>query len=475
MITVHLVTARMPSGPQTMPSTATTVDQYHAQFERLIGGDLSSQPEDLLQLRYAAMDRFEQLGFPTTQQEEWRGTSVDSIARTDFQLLDDSDLADQPPETFCLDDELVGSQVVLVNGRFAPHLTALEELPAGVVIQGLADVLAAEPGLVLPHLGRVADFDEQAFVALNTAFLMDGIFIHVPESLHAQRPIHVIHLSAIGEMPGQSHPRTLVVAAANSRLTVVEHYAGNGTGPAFTNAVTEIVSQKSAGVDYVRVQREPENTTHIATIQTHQEADSRVALHTFTTSGGLVRNDVNATLRGPGAEVLMNGLYLVRDHQHVDNHTRIDHVAPHCTSNENYKGILDGHGRAIFNGRIVVHPDAQKTNAVQSNRNLMLSDQALVNTNPQLEIYADDVKCAHGSTVGQIDEETLFYFRTRGIDRDTAQNLLVDGFAREIIRQIAAESVRISVQNLVSDWLTDGHIASGPDRDKLGVSITDHE
>jgi len=260
------------------------------------------------------------------------------------------------------------------------------------------------------------------------------------------------------------------VAGENSRLTVVEHYVGlpsgasqteRSAGPIFTNAVTETVAGAGSIIDHIRVQQEPGDTYHIATAQTHQEAASRVALHAFTVGGGLVRNDVNAVLQGEGAEVALNGLYLVKGNQHVDNHTRIDHAAPHCTSTETYKGIMDDQGRAVFNGRIVVHPDAQQTNAAQSNKNLMLSDKALVNTNPQLEIYADDVKCTHGSTVGQIDEEAMFYFLSRGIDRRTARGLLLQGFTQELISMIENETIRRAVNDLVALWLPNGQIPLG--------------
>jgi len=276
-----------------------------------------------------------------------------------------------------------------------------------------------------------------------------------------------------------------VVSGENSRLTVVEHYIGlsglsggsgqtggvraprggyaqGQTGAAggltFTNAVTEIVAGAGSIVDYIRVQQEPDDAYHVATMQTHQEADSRAALHTVTVGGGLVRNDVNTVLAGEGAEVVMNGLYLVKGRQHVDNHTRIDHAAPHCTSMENYKGIVDDQGHGIFNGRIVVRPKAQKTNATQSNQNLILSDKALVNTNPQLEIYADDVKCTHGSTVGQIDEDVVFYFLSRGIDRGTARRLLIHGFTQEIISRVENDTVRKFVNELVSRWLPNGKV-----------------
>ncbi len=499
-----------------MTETAAITGFYQSAFERMEREGFNGQPEAVRNMRLSAMERFMQLGFPTTRMEAWRNTSVEPIAGTEFHLPDwDLPAAGlQSLDSVTLEDSL---RVVVVGGLIRPELSRLDGLPQGVEIRGLAEALGSIPEQVLPHLGRYADFNEQAFAALNTAFLYDGVFISVPPGVVVDRLVHLLYISTAatrlhyhyarldglpvagtaragqaGQAATVSHPRTLVVAGENSRLAVVEHYVGLSgpgrarrsgyaeapgqprravydesgeavqtglpSGPIFTNAVTEIAAGAGSVVDYVRVQQESDNTTHIATVQTHQDADSRVGLHTFTVGGGLVRNNVNTILAGEGAEVALNGLYLVNGRQHVDNHTRIDHVAPHCTSTENYKGILDDRGHAVFNGRIVVHTDAQKTNATQSNQNLMLSDKALVNTNPQLEIYADDVKCTHGSTVGQVDEETMFYFLSRGIDRETARRLLIHGFTQEIISLVENDNVRKYVDGLVSRWLPDGHV-----------------
>ena len=452
-----------------MTETAVITDFYRATFEQGGREGFQDQPEAVRQLRRSAMDRFVRLGFPTTRMEAWRNTSVEPIAGLEFRLPVETGPVDpRTVEPFHLQQSF---RVVVADGRFLPELSPLDGLPRGVEVWGLADALANVPERVLPHLGHYADFQEQAFVALNTAFLSDGVFIQAPKGTHLERPIHVIYISptAYCQLPTApaAFPRTLVVAGENSRLTVVEHYVGlpdcrlptaDCPCPTFTNAVTEIAAGAGSIVDYIRVQQESDNTTHIATVQTHQDADSRVSLHTITVGGGLVRNDVNTILAGEGAEVVMNGLYLVKGRQHVDNHTLIDHAAPHCTSRENYKGILDDQGHAVFNGRIVVHTDAQQTTAAQSNRNLILSNKALVNTNPQLEIYADDVKCTHGSAVGQVDEEAMFYFLSRGIDRETARRLLIHGFTQEVISLVENDIVRKYVDGLVSRWLPDGQV-----------------
>jgi Fe-S cluster assembly protein SufD len=458
-----------------MTKTTAITDFYQSAFERMERKGFNGQPEAVRNMRLSAMERFVQLGFPTTRMEAWRNTSVESIAGLEFHIpVEPAAFDPRTVEPFHLQQSF---RVVVADGRFLPALSPLDGLPPGVEVRGLTDALANVPERVLSHLGRYVDFNEQAFVALNTAFLSDGVFISVPPEVVVDRPVQLLYISTdatwlhppqadyAGQAATISHPRTLVVAGEGSRLTVVEHYVGLPAvqtglpgGPTFTNAVTEIAAGAGSIVDYVRVQQESDNTTHIATLQTHQEADSRVGLHTITVGGKLVRNDVNIILAGEGAEVALNGLYLVRGRRHVDNHTRIDHAAPHCTSRENYKGILDDQGHGIFNGRIVVRPKAQKTNATQSNQNLMLSDKALVNTEPQLEIYADDVKCTHGSTVGQIDEETMFYFLSRGIDRGAARRLLIHGFTQEVISLVENDDVRKYVDELVSRWLPDGHV-----------------
>lgn len=435
-----------------MEST-TIMDAYRSSFEKLdVAG--TPVPKALRKLRRKAMDRFMELGFPTTRMEEWRHTNVKAIADKEYVLPDSVDALNcmQQTGSYHMDDHLRGGIMVVLNGNAMPQLSILDDLDDSVVVKGMAEVFADDSASVLAHLGRYAEIQEQPFTALNTAFLTDGVFIHIPAAISVDQPIHIIHVSASNGTAVRSHPRTLVVAEQGSNLTLVEHFIGLG-GAVFTNAVTEIVAGEDSSIEYIRIQREPDDTSHVATIRTYQQQNSRLTMHHFINGGGLVRADVNASLNGEGAEVDLNGLYLANGHQHVDTHTRIDHIAPHSTSTENYKGILDEHGRAVFNGRIVVHPHAQQITADQINHNLMLSDKALVNTNPQLEIYADDVKCTHGSTVGQIDEEAYFYFQSRGIDRLAAQDLLVRGFAGEIVAGIKEESIRTNMEQLVMRWL----------------------
>ena len=436
-----------------MSATPAVIDSYRAMFELRDQALSRPEPGPLRRLRSEAMERFLALGFPTTRQEEWRHTNLAPLASMPFAypsemgtveagFLDRAAPMDQP-------------RAVVAGGRFDAALCALDSLPEGVEIASLAEMIRTQPERVLPYLGSGAEFQQQALVALNTALFEDGFFVRVPNGMALEQTIHLIYVSLSHDKPWVTHPRSLVVAGSGSQVTIVEHYVGSPSGPAFTNAVTEIVAGAAATVEYVRLQLEPAETFHIATVQTVQDVDSRVALQDFTFGGRLARNDINAVLKGVGSEVALSGLYLAKDRQHVDIHSRIDHIAAHCTSTETYKGILDGQAHGVFNGRIVVHSDAQKTNAAQTNRNLMLSDRTLVNTNPQLEIYADDVRCTHGSTVGQIDEEALFYFLSRGIDRPTARALLIKGFAQEIVGAVKDAGLRDRIADLVADWLQD--------------------
>lgn len=345
-------------------------------------------PAWLSKLRGEAMARFEALGFPTTRDEAWRFTDVSAIAKMDLPLA--------PAGT---------------NGAIAPD---------------------AEP-----HLGRTASFDRNAFAALNTAFVQDVVFVHLRGD--AAEPIAIPFRSKDGFA---THPRVLVVAEAGARATIVESHAGPEGAVYFTNAVTEIVLGEGATIDYVKLQRESKSAFHVATLAVRQAAGARFTSHAVTLGAALSRHDVTALLDGEGAETTLNGLYEIGGAQHADSHTTIDHAKPHGTSRELYKGVLSGEAHAVFDGRIVVRPGAQKTNAVQTNRNLLLSKRALVNTKPQLEIFANDVKCKHGATIGRLDEEVLFYLRSRGIGLEEARRLLIIAFAGEVVDRLPVESIR---------------------------------
>jgi Fe-S cluster assembly protein SufD len=423
------------------------------------------EPAALAELRRAAIQRFAVLGFPTTRQEEWRFTNLAPLARATFQRAAGPAAPNAPPAAPLIDlapwTFEAAARLVFVDGRFTPELSSfdgLRGLPPGSLVEGLATALAREPQRLEPYLGRHTGFQDQPFVALNTAFLRDGAVVMLPRGAVLERPIHLLYLSsAVPPAPATvSYPRNLIVAGEGSQLTVVETYAGEGAY--FSCGVTELIAGPSTVVDHYKVQRESRDAYHLATLQVYGERSSVISSHSISLGGGLVRNDVNAMLDGEGIDCILNGLYLAEGRQVVDNHMRVEHAKPHCASHELYKGILDGKARSVFNGLIHVHRGAQKTDAKQSNRNLLLSADAIANSNPRLEIFADDVKCTHGSTVGQLDDDAVFYLRSRGIGVDAARSLLTYAFASDILARIKVEPVRHDLEEFLFARLPQGEV-----------------
>jgi Fe-S cluster assembly protein SufD len=415
------------------------------------------EPASLSALRRRAMERFEALGFPTPRLEEWRSTNVAPIANAALPAATDlATTASVTAERIAPFTYKGTSCLVFVDGFFAPELSRLSELPGGAVACGLRQALENRPEAVLAHLGRHAGFEQHAFAALNTALHQDGAFLHIPRGVVVEEPIHLLFVSATPEVA--SYPRLLLVAEENSQATVVESYVSLHAGRYFTGPVSEVILGPNAVVDHIKIQRESLEAFHMAVQQTVQDRTSTLRSHSISIGGALVRNDVWGLLDGEGISCTLNGLYFVDGKQHVDNHMRVDHAKPNCYSHELYKGILDGAGRAVFNGLIYVHPDAQKTDAVQSNRNLLLSKNALASSNPQLEIFADDVRCTHGSTIGQLDEEAIFYLRSRGIGEAAAKSLLTYAFASDIVERIHVESVRRDMEEFLFARLPRGEV-----------------
>jgi Fe-S cluster assembly protein SufD len=415
---------------------------YLAAFDHLEKERARPGRPAIQRLRRAAIARFDEVGFPTARTEDWRFTSVAPVLRTPFapavsQLhgLTAAKVGDIPGmDSAC--------RLVFVNGFYAADLSAVEGVPASVVLGSLASAVGASADLVETHLGRHARFDDQAFTALNTAFFRDGALIILPRNAVMTEPIYLVFLTLPGAAPAVSYPRNLVVAGSASQATLLEVYAGLGEGAYFTNAVTEIVAEDGANLEHSKVQQEGPDGFHFAVTHVHQGRASNFTANFVGLGGQWVRNEVRAVLDAEGCECTLNGLYRADGRQHMDNHTVIDHAKPHCASHELYKGILDGKAHGVFNGKIYVRQDAQKTDAKQTNQTLLLSDDATVNTKPQLEIYADDVKCTHGATVGQLDAEALFYLRSRGIDHAQARDLLTFAFANEVLERIKVEPLR---------------------------------
>ncbi len=395
-------------------------------------------------LRSRGAAKFAALGIPTVRDEEWRFTNVSALGSLDFALAGPISGAAERLHGFAYTDAPL--RIVIVNGRFDTTLSRAKGLPAGVVAGSLAVALKDHADVVQRYFGQLADFTSRSFDALNTAFVQDGAFIHLPEGAVLETPIHVIYVSGADGSTVIAHPRTLIVAGANAQATIIESYIGTSGETYFTNAVSEVFVGENAGVDHYKVQEESLDAYHIGSLHIHTSRSARFSSHSFSLGGKVVRNDAMAILDGEGGDCTLNGLYLADRERLIDNHTTIDHAKPHCGSHEVYKGILGGTSRAVFNGKIIVRQDAQKTDAKQTNRALLLTDGATINTKPQLEIFADDVKCTHGAAIGQIDEEAIFYLRARGLNYAEARDMLIHAFAAQVLDGVRVQPLRDALE-----------------------------
>ena len=436
-----------------MTPVATSAD-YAEQFAAC--KQQTTLPGVLASLRDDAFSCFDRLGFPTTRLEAWRFTNVAPIAGTTFVAeTGGTDYTRADLDALHL-PRLGGPELVFVNGTFTPALSTTDGLPSGVRTRSLATVLAEDAETVAPFLGRLARIESQAFTALNTAFLRDGAVVEVASGVVVDTPIHLLFVTRSSAEPVLSQPRVLVVAGANSQVCVVESHAGDGETPYLNNTVTEISVDDHAVVDHYTLVREAEAAFRVGSLHATLGRASNFSSHTITLGGALVRNEASVVLAGEGGECTLNGLYLANGRQLVDNQTTIDHAQPHCDSHELYKGILNGRSRAVFNGKIIVRLDAQKTDAKQSNKTLLLSEDAQITTKPQLQIFADDVKCTHGATVGQLDQDALFYLRSRGLARDQARQLLTHAFAADLLGHIKVDAIRSQLDALLLEQLPVG-------------------
>jgi Fe-S cluster assembly protein SufD len=424
----------------------------HEEFVRTVGG-----PAWLQELRQEAINRFAAVGFPTTRDEAWRFTSVEQLAAGRFSAAP-AGIPGGVREAVAR--VLVGEPherlvATFVNGRFAKELSTLEALPAGVVVGSLTDAMSSHGDLVQAHLGRYASAETSPFTALSTAFVADGGFVYVPRNVVVDQPLQIVFVAAGGAKPIVNHVRTLFVVEEGAQLSLIEQYVGAGEGAYWTNAVTEWVVGANAVVDAYRIQRERTDASHTATTWSQQGRSSVFSAVNFAFGAGLCRHDIHAVLDGEGAECTVNGLSVLRGNQLVDHHTTIDHAKPHCNSWELFNGVYDERARGVFTGRIIVRPGAQKTDSKQTNNSLLLSEEARSDSQPQLEIYADDVKCTHGATLGPIDEKSLFYLQSRGIGGTAARNLLTYGFGAEILNSVSLEPLRAHLDDLVHAQLED--------------------
>lgn len=422
---------------------------YLSAFEEFDATEKS--PSWLADLRRSGISHFTELGFPTLKQEEWVFTNVKPIQDLSFIPAAKPTSAHINVERFKFEG-LEGARLVFVDGHLAHALSAIPELPDGIIVSNFAAALESHGDLVQKHLARYAKTDESGFSALNTAFIQDGAFVHLPRGKVLDQPVHLIFLSTDGDT-NTANLRNLIIAEPNSQAKVIESYYSVGDQAVFANAVTEVFVDENACVEHTKFQEMNHESFHVATIQAQLARSSRFTSHSISTGARIARNNINLVMNGEGIECTLNGLYLVGGRQLVDHHTLADHALPHCDSHEFYHGILGGQSRGVFNGKIYVREDAQKTDAKQSSRAILLSDKATVNAKPQLEIYADDVKCTHGATVGQLNEEAIFYCRSRGIDEPSARRMLTHAFAGEVIDRISIEPVREHLESLIWDRL----------------------
>ena len=439
--------------------TATQAPEKYLEIFDKVSNRVSSQPRWVHTLRQDAFARFAETGFPTTHDEDWRFTSVAAVANTAFELAGPETVEREQLEPFGASQ--FATRLVFVNGLFSEELSNLSTLPKGVKADSLAAQTKSDPSGVEPYLGRYLNFRRDPFAALNTAFIEDGAYVYVPRGVVVEAPIYVLFVTVPGSTPTMNHPRNLIIAEQNSTVTVVEDYVSLGEGITFSNAATELVAGDNANVSHYMIVREGDQAYNFSTLRIQQGRSANVATHSLLLSGALVRNNVHPVLAGEGSECLINGLFMANGRQHMDNYMLVEHASPHCDSRQFYNGILNGQSHGVFHGRIIVHKDAQKTDAKQTNRNLLLSDDAQIDTKPQLEIYADDVKCTHGATIGQVDENALFYLRSRGLAEPEARHVLLLAFANECLDRMSSVEVRQHLERLFVDYLPEASRISG--------------
>ena len=427
------------------------------------GAAIAEGPEWLEPLRRAAAARFADVGFPTGRDEEWRFTPVGPIAQRAWRA---GPTESEPLPAEQLAPFIFGhpewSTLVFVDGVYSEALSRVSEQPEGVVVSSLAEALRSNGDLLPRHLARHAPVEDSPFTALNTAAFLDGGLLHVAAGVDLERPVHFVYVTTAAAEGAAFHPRNLIVIERGAKASVIESYVTVAPGAVYwTNPVTEVSAAAGSWLEHTRIQRESERAHHVGLTHADQWRDSHYRSFSLAMGGALARHNLHVRLNEENIESLMYGLYITRGEQVVDNHTAIFHDQPNCRSWEVYKGVLDGRSRAVFNGKVFVQPEAQKTDAKQTNRNLLLSEGPRVDTKPQLEIFADDVKCTHGATVGRLDDVALFYARSRGVPQAAAERLLTYAFAAEVIDEVALEPVRLELDRLVLERL-EGQQGGGP-------------
>lgn len=429
-----------------------TIETIKERFHQLQSNNGSSV---LTPLEEKAFNVFNALGIPTVRHEEWKYTRIGSVFNKEYAFTPDTvttALSAGDLNAVRLPGYEEANELVFVNGLYSASLSTIRS--AALTVQPLEEAAANEyKYIVATHLGHSGKYIRDGIHALNTAFAQEGIFVHVKRGQVLKHPVYIYHITDAHSANVLSQPRSLIYIGENAQVQFAETYATLGTAESFINQVVEIIVEKDAVVEYYKIQNDAPHANQVSTTHFRQIGKSYVHTVTVSLNGGIVRNNLNIALEAEHCEALLHGLYFVKGKSHIDNHTTVDNVKPHCLSNELYKGIVNDSATAVFNGKIFVQPQAQKTNAYQSNKNILLSENATVNTKPQLEIFADDVKCSHGCTVGQMDEEALFYLRSRGLSEKTARSLLVHAFADDVLEHIKAAPVREYVDQLISERL----------------------
>ncbi|WP_316821162.1 Fe-S cluster assembly protein SufD [Pedobacter gandavensis] len=433
----------------------TNIAYFKDQFESLADADSA---DDIRALSKAAFDMFNQSGLPTYKLEEWKYTNISSLFDKDYRFSKDHLQKELNPiflQALHLPDFGLVNELYFINGQFAAHLSRIVPSDKELIVLPLATAAKGPyQKIIAAHLGKSSQYLKDGLHALNTAFIQAGVFIYLPKGLQLSFPVYIHHITDANTENTLAQPRSLVYLAENTNLQLVETYTTVGSMESFNNEVMEIVLEEDAFLTYYKIQNDRINASQVSSTQIHQIGRSYVQTLTISLNGGVIRNNLNLILDAPGNETHLYGLSLLKGNCHVDHHTLVDNKQPNCFSNQLYKGIADDTATGIFSGRIIVRPDAQKTNAYQSSKNIILSERASINAKPQLEIFADDVKCSHGCTVGQLDEEALFYLRARGIPLKTAESLLLQAFASDILDQIRLEPLRKHVEQLIVDQLT---------------------
>ncbi len=427
-----------------------TCESYVERLSEFLDSAQKDAPEWVTTLRREAISGFGKLGFPTLSDEEWRFTNLEALRRSSFSIAENgiSGVSKKSVDSYgfpgldCL-------RLVFVNGRFASSLSDTRNAGEGILVKSLSEAISEQGDLVKDHLARYADYEKDAFISLNTSYFEDGVFVYVPDGTVLEKPVHVLHVSTDEDRPLFINPRNLIIVGQSSIAKVIEHYVSASNSVYFSNVVTEVVCGENANLEHYRLEFESQKAFNFTTLRVNQQKNSNIASHSVLCGGAIVRNNVHPVLAGEGCNSDIYGLFISEGRQHMDNFMRVEHASPHCDSRQFYNGVLDGRSKGVFHGRILVHEGAEKTDAKQTNRNLLLSDTAQIDTKPQLEIYNDDVKCTHGATIGQMDEEALFYLRSRGISTRQAKIIMLQAFTGETLEHMSIDSVREVLEGVV--------------------------